>query len=96
MKFAARGVDSGLSGAPGHLALASGSRLASKGRHFIPPGDRVVIMSPGGGGIGDPKLRDRASIETDVANGLVSADAADTIYGMQPAKRAEKSFEEVQ
>jgi len=96
MKFAARGVDSGLSGAPGYLGLASGTRLASKGRHLIPPGDRVVIMSPGGGGIGDPRQRDRAAVETDVVNGLVSRESADTIYGLQPAKQAAKSLEEVQ
>jgi N-methylhydantoinase B len=96
MKFAARGFDSGLPGAPGHLALASGEGLASKGRHFIPTGDRVVIMSPGGGGIGDPKKRDRAAVAQDLANGLISADAAAKVYGAEPAKRAQKVLEEVQ
>jgi N-methylhydantoinase B len=39
-------------------------------------------MSPGGGGIGDPKDRDRAQIEADLRNGLISAQAADEIYGL--------------
>jgi N-methylhydantoinase B len=96
LRFAARGFDDGLSGAPGYVGLASGDRLSGKGSHLIPRGDRVVIMSPGGGGIGDPKRRDRTAVEADLANGLISADAAKSVYGEQPAKRAEKPVAEYQ
>jgi N-methylhydantoinase B len=95
LRFAARGFDDGLSGAPGYVGLASGDRLSGKGSHLIPRG-RVVIMSPGGGGIGDPKRRDRTAVEADLANGLISADAAKSVYGEQPAKRAEKPVAEYQ
>jgi N-methylhydantoinase B len=95
MTFAARGFDAGLSGAPGRLALASGGRLAGKGRHDVPSGDRVIIMSPGGGGIGDPKRRDRILVEADLANGLISADAAVKVYGMGAGACASRVLEEV-
>jgi N-methylhydantoinase B len=82
IKFAPRGFDDGLDGAAGYVGLKSGSKLPGKGRHLIPVGERVLIMSPGGGGIGDPKDRDRAQIEADLRNGLISAQAADEIYGL--------------
>ncbi len=88
VKHAARGFDSGLSGAPGYVGLASGSRLPSKGRHLIPRGERVVILSPGGGGIGDPGARDRGLIERDLANGLISASTAHNVYGLPSANAA--------
>jgi len=78
----ARGVDGGGFGAAGDIRLRSGSRLAGKGQHQIPAGDRVIIMSPGGGGIGDPKLRDRALIKADLTNGLISSKTAQDVYGL--------------
>ncbi len=50
-----RGFDGGSNGAPGVVALASGQKLKGKGFQTIPPTDRLVIMTPGGGGLGDPK-----------------------------------------
>lgn len=47
--------------------------LASKtGGARIRRGQRLRIMTPGGGGWGDPKGRDAASFEEDVANGKVT------------------------
>jgi N-methylhydantoinase B len=40
-------------------------------------------MSPGGGGIGDPLERERAQVEADVRNGLISAKAAHNSYGLE-------------
>ena len=40
-------------------------------------------MSPGGGGIGDPATRDRAQVEADLRNELISAKAAQEIYGLK-------------
>jgi N-methylhydantoinase B len=82
VKFAPRGFDGGLDGAAGYVGLQSGSRLPSKGRHLIPSGERVLILSPGGGGIGDPLGRDRALIEADLRNELISEAAARDIYGL--------------
>jgi N-methylhydantoinase B len=81
----ARGVDGGGFGAAGVIRLRSGAHLAGKGQHLIPAGDRVIIMSPGGGGIGDPRGRERAMVESDLANELISFEAAREIYGFELA-----------
>jgi N-methylhydantoinase B len=47
-------------------------------------GDEVLIASPGGGGYGDPRERDRARVVEDVEQGFVSASAARDIYGATP------------
>ncbi len=52
-----------------------------KGREVVPPGCRIVLETPGGGGLGDPVRRVRASVEEDVLNGMVSAEAAGRDYG---------------
>jgi N-methylhydantoinase B len=81
----ARGVDGGGFGAAGVIRLRSGKRLAGKGQHLIPAGDRVIIQSPGGGGVGDPRQRSRAQVEADLANELISLDAARDLYGLERA-----------
>ncbi len=53
----------------------------AKGRIEIAPGESVRIIEAGGGGFGDPLERDRESIAADIANGLVSVDAAKRDYG---------------
>jgi N-methylhydantoinase B len=78
----ARGVDGGGFGAAGVISLRSGKKLAGKGQHLIPAGDRVIILSPGGGGIGDPGTRDRAMVEADLAKDLISPEAARDLYGL--------------
>lgn len=40
---------------------------------------------PGGGGLGDPKARDRASLAIDVRDGFVSAEQAKAVYGWDAA-----------
>jgi N-methylhydantoinase B/oxoprolinase/acetone carboxylase alpha subunit len=47
-------------------------------------GDEVLIASPGGGGYGDPRERDRSRVAEDVEQGFVSAGAARDIYGGTP------------
>ncbi len=46
-------------------------------------GDRLVIEISGGGGYGNPKLRDRDAVRDDLACGRVSARAATEIYGLE-------------
>jgi len=43
-------------------------------------GDRLIVLGGGGGGFGDPRQRDLARIEEDIADGFVSADQL-PIYG---------------
>jgi N-methylhydantoinase B len=45
------------------------------------PGDRICLVTPGGGGYGDPHERDAAALAEDVAEGYVSAAAAAKSYG---------------
>jgi N-methylhydantoinase B len=71
-----RGRDGGGDGASGYVGLASGRRLNGKGFQEIPPGDRLVVETPGGAGLGDPAARDAEAVARDRRNGLI-ADAAE-------------------
>jgi N-methylhydantoinase B/oxoprolinase/acetone carboxylase alpha subunit len=56
------------------------------GRHVIlRAGDRIESHIPGGGGYGDPKERDRAAVEKDLRNGLISLEHAIEYYGYSAA-----------
>ena len=79
--FPARGRHGGAPGGPGRLSLASGAVLRAKGLGVVPPGDRLIVEMPGGGGMGDPKERDPAALRTDVRLGYLSAEAAARDYG---------------
>jgi N-methylhydantoinase B len=48
----------------------------------VPPDDRLVVLTPGGAGIGDPKQRAPASVHDDVESGLVSSANAVAVYGL--------------
>ena len=53
-----------------------------------------MLVTPGGGGFGDPKERDRADVAADVRNGKVTDEAAREIYGYGPAQRARTDSED--
>lgn len=57
-------------------------RRVSTKRTAVAAGDRVTLLTAGGGGYGDPAKRDRQRVREDVAEGYVSADAARTVYGV--------------
>ena len=84
----ARGFFGGRAGAPGYVGLASGEVLPGKARHLVPKGDRIVILSPGGGGLGDPRKRNGALVRQDVENQLVSPATAQDVYGVDLEARA--------
>ncbi len=77
----ARGRDGGRNGATGSVSLKSGKKLPGKGFLMVPAGDRLVVNTPGGGGLGDPSARDAAAIARDLDAGLVSDDASREAYG---------------
>jgi N-methylhydantoinase B len=54
-------------------------------RHPIAAGERVRIMTGGGGGYGPPAERDPEAVRRDVAEGYVSAEAARRDYGITVA-----------
>jgi N-methylhydantoinase B len=64
------------------LSLGSGKILNGKGKQLVPKGETLFIRMPGGGGLGDPMLRDPALVAKDVRLGLVSAQAAKDHYGV--------------
>ena len=77
----ARGRAGGGNGAAGSVSLKSGKTFPGKGFLMVPAGDRLVVHTPGGGGLGDPAARDPAAIARDVEAGLVSTDASREAYG---------------
>jgi len=81
VKNPARGRDGGGPGATGRVYLRDGKELGGMGRDVVPPGGRLVLETPGGGGLGDPTRRDPAKVRDDVLNGYVSERAARKVYG---------------
>ena len=47
-------------------------KLKIKERIYIPKGKKVIIITPGGGGYGNPKDRDQNQIKNDIKFGLVN------------------------
>ena len=56
--------------------------LPSKASFVLLPGDIFAAAPHGGGGYGDPLERDPACVSMDVANGYVSAQCAQSMYGV--------------
>jgi N-methylhydantoinase B len=71
IRHPARGRDGGLPGKPGSVRLASGKALTGKGVHVIAAGERLIIELPGGGGLGEPELRDPQAVQRDLQEGLI-------------------------
>jgi len=63
----------GVTTTPEHLSKDQGLRLVA--------GDRVEVMTPGGGGFGDPRERDPALVERDVARGYYTPAQAELLWG---------------
>jgi N-methylhydantoinase B len=63
----------GVTTTPEHLSKDQGLRLVA--------GDRVEVMTPGGGGYGDPRVRDRDLVARDVARGYYTREQAVRLFG---------------
>ncbi|MDE2653387.1 MAG: hydantoinase B/oxoprolinase family protein [Gemmatimonadota bacterium] len=83
VRNAAQGREGGGAGAPGRVHVPGAGELRVKGREVVPPGHRIVLATPGGGGLGDPRRRDREKVREDVLDGYVTAEAAGREYGMK-------------
>lgn len=82
VKFPARGRNGGGPGQCGALSLRSGAQLKPKGLQVVPPGERLVIEMPGGGGMGPAAERDPDAVRRDVRLGYLSPAAAKRDYGV--------------
>ena len=72
--------------ASGSLCVVSDAKgvrreLPSKVTTWLEQGDRLLTITPGGGGWGDPRTRDPGLVERDVLAGLVSPERAHDVYG---------------
>lgn len=86
VRFAPRGIEGGSDGAAGtqYVVHADGSRETLPAKLInqrLAPGDTFVLVTSGGGGLGDPREREREAVDRDVAEGLVSPAAAAEIQG---------------
>ena len=84
-KFPPNGVAGGKPGSCSRFVIKLGSKdereTPASGRYDLQAGERFLLQSAGGGGYGDPEKRDRASLACDIAEGYVSAAAAEREYG---------------
>lgn len=73
---APRGRQGGQAGASGWLGFArdQSHSLRPKGFQIIPKGEHLLLLLPGGGGMGDPRERDPELLRADLADGLVSSE----------------------
>lgn len=56
--------------------------LLGYGHIELGPGERLVSLSAGGGGYGPPRTRDPEAVRRDVAEGWISRERAEAVYGV--------------
>lgn len=80
------GLEGGGTGALGEYMVIKKNgdvvRLPSKCTVQIEKGDALIVHTPGGGGYGNPKKREKESVLRDVLNGFVSSEVAERDYGV--------------
>jgi N-methylhydantoinase B len=80
------GVQGGMPGSAGSFTLNPGTNrerdLGNTDALRLAPGDVLRIVSPGGGGRGDPFTRDPEAVLRDVQAGLVTLEGARRDYGV--------------
>lgn len=87
-RFPAEGLQGGARGSLGAFLLdpdaaPAGPRLPSTlSEHKLHDGALLRIVTPGGGGFGDPRRRDPSFVARDVAQGKVSVAAARDLYAV--------------
>ncbi len=83
-KFPPPGLFDGKTGSTGAFILNPGTaeerRLASKGLDTLAEGDLVRLVLPGAGGYGAPRERNFDAIDRDLADGKITAAAAERDY----------------
>jgi N-methylhydantoinase B len=86
-KFPPWGVQGGRPAKPGNVTVTKatgGAEAMRKAKGYpLAAGDVVTLETGGGGGYGEPKLRDQAAVRRDVMRGYVSREAAEGDYGLK-------------
>jgi N-methylhydantoinase B len=96
--FPALGARGGLAGEPArHLKRARDgtmSELPSYGIVTLEDGERIIAVTPGGGGYGPPIERDPEWVRRDVLEGWITVDRAREVYGVALTERLDIDVEE--
>ena len=75
-RFPPQGLAGGAPGGPARFVVRLGAadevEAPASGRYEMKAGERFLVQSAGGGGYGDPRLRESAAIDRDMAEGYVS------------------------
>ena len=79
-RFPPQGLAGGTPGGPARFVVRLGAadevEAPASGRYEMKAGERFLVQSAGGGGYGDPRLREPAAIDRDIAEGYVSTGLA--------------------
>jgi N-methylhydantoinase B len=84
-KFPAWPLDGGREGSPNYVEVIR--KDGSRERYAFVSGltthtdDVIRVVTGNGGGLGDPKERDRAAVADDIRNGLIAPERAADVYG---------------
>jgi len=87
-RLAPQGLFNGMEGRSARCTIERDGKtieVAPKSSHPLKAGDILTISTGGGAGYGDPKVRDRALVAQDLAEGYISAEAAMRYYGVPDA-----------
>ncbi|WP_247730304.1 hydantoinase B/oxoprolinase family protein [Halovivax limisalsi] len=71
-------------GDPGHVleTAVNGEPVAPLGQERLETGDRFTIRDAGGGGYGPPEERSPEAVRADVEKGYITAETAQSVYGV--------------
>ncbi len=81
------GIRGGLGGRPGQVTVVrsdGATEVFYKSEGLaLEPGDRICVETGGGGGYGEPALREASLIERDLIRGYISQENAQRDYGVR-------------
>lgn len=77
------GLFGGKDGGCARFEFDEGVELPAKARAVLQSGQRVYIRTPGAGGYGDPRTRDRDAVRRDLVEGRISHESARSDYGLE-------------
>ena len=86
-KFPAWALDGGREGSPNYIEFipkqGERERFAFVSGLATGPGDVIRVVTGNGGGLGDPRRRDPELVRRDVRDGLLTAERAREVYGVE-------------